>query len=58
MAPGQKLPAWYYRLVALTIKEDREVEPDDFDEDISDIDRTPDPSEVDCDCDPDEDCEM
>ncbi|KAF3062541.1 hypothetical protein CFAM422_010585 [Trichoderma lentiforme] len=57
MAPGQKLPAWYYRLVALTIKEDRDVEPDDFDEDISDIDRTPDPSEVDCDCDPDEDCE-
>ncbi|KAL6825808.1 hypothetical protein J3E69DRAFT_380914 [Trichoderma sp. SZMC 28015] len=57
MAPGHKLPAWYYRLVALTIKEERDVESEDFDEDISDIDRTPDPSESECDCEPGEDCE-
>ncbi|KAL6813178.1 hypothetical protein GGI42DRAFT_165734 [Trichoderma sp. SZMC 28013] len=63
MAPGQKLPAWYYRLVALTIKKDREVLPEDFDEDLSDLDSTSNdsgegknPSDPDCDCD-DEDCE-
>ncbi|KAH6951124.1 hypothetical protein BKA56DRAFT_440623, partial [Ilyonectria sp. MPI-CAGE-AT-0026] len=31
------LPAWYYRLVVLTIKEDRVVYPEDFDEDLSDL---------------------
>ncbi|KAK4074502.1 uncharacterized protein Triagg1_5098 [Trichoderma aggressivum f. europaeum] len=50
MAPGPKLPAWYYRLVALTIKEDRDVFPEDFDEDLSDIDGE-NPSESGCDCD-------
>lgn len=59
MAPGQKLPAWYYRLVALTIKKKRDVRPEDFDEDLSDIDidATPDPLEPNCDCDSEEDCE-
>ncbi|KAJ6437660.1 reverse transcriptase [Purpureocillium lavendulum] len=33
----RELPAWYYRLVALTIKEDRDVSPEDFDEDLSDL---------------------
>jgi hypothetical protein len=32
------LPTWFYRLVALTINEDRDVCPDDFDEDLSDLD--------------------
>ncbi|KJZ68826.1 hypothetical protein HIM_11786 [Hirsutella minnesotensis 3608] len=36
--PRRELPAWYYRLVVLTIKEDREVYPEDFDEDLSDLD--------------------
>lgn len=35
--PRQKLPAWYYRLLALTIKEDRDVSPEDFDEDLSSL---------------------
>ncbi|PON20048.1 hypothetical protein TGAM01_v211092 [Trichoderma gamsii] len=58
MAPGQKLPAWYCRLVALTIEKKRDVRPEDFDEDLSDIDATPkyngvgnNPSELNCDCD-------
>ncbi|PNP58881.1 hypothetical protein THARTR1_01129 [Trichoderma harzianum] len=58
MAPGQQLPAWYYRLVALTIDKNRDVRPEDFDEDLSDIDATPNhsgggksPSALDCDCD-------
>ncbi|KAK2757065.1 hypothetical protein FQN54_005034 [Arachnomyces sp. PD_36] len=33
----QELPAWYYRIVALTMKEDRDVDPEDFDEDLSSI---------------------
>jgi hypothetical protein len=35
--PRQKLPAWYHRLLALTMKEDRDVYPEDFDEDLSDL---------------------
>ncbi|KAH6872084.1 hypothetical protein B0T10DRAFT_499916 [Thelonectria olida] len=59
-APRQNLPAWYYRLVALTIKEDREVSPEDFDEDLSDLEETNAKDEegnnamgagCDCDCD-------
>ncbi|PTB52940.1 hypothetical protein M431DRAFT_18398 [Trichoderma harzianum CBS 226.95] len=45
-----------YRLVALTIEKKRDVRPDDFDEDLSDIDATSNPSGLDCDCDG-EDCE-
>lgn len=33
----RKLPAWYYRLVQITIEEDRDIEPSDFDEDISEL---------------------
>lgn len=58
MAPGNDLPAWYFRLVALTIKKDRDVYPEDFDEDLSDIEEIQTysgagntPSELDCDCD-------
>ncbi|ODH26629.1 hypothetical protein ACO22_04506 [Paracoccidioides brasiliensis] len=35
--PRQELPAWFYRLHALTIKEDRDVTPEDFDEDLSSL---------------------
>ncbi|KKZ63502.1 hypothetical protein EMCG_02189 [[Emmonsia] crescens] len=35
--PRQELPAWYRRLHALTIKEDRDVTPEDFDEDLSSV---------------------
>nr|KMM68707.1 hypothetical protein CPAG_05031 [Coccidioides posadasii RMSCC 3488] len=35
--PRQAFPAWYYRLHALTIKEDRDVIPEDFDEDLSSL---------------------
>lgn len=35
--PRQKLPAWYRRLHALTFKEDRDVTPEDFDEDLSSV---------------------
>ncbi len=33
----QELPAWYYRLHALTVKEDRDLIPEDFDEDLSSL---------------------
>ena len=36
--PRSELPAWYYRVTALTIDEDREVYPEDFDADLSGID--------------------
>ncbi|QSS55800.1 hypothetical protein I7I53_03782 [Histoplasma capsulatum var. duboisii H88] len=35
--PRQELPAWYRRLHALTTKEDRDVTPEDFDEDLSSV---------------------
>ncbi|PGH00531.1 hypothetical protein GX51_05746 [Blastomyces parvus] len=35
--PRRELPAWYYRLLDLTIKKDRDVTSEDFDEDISSI---------------------
>jgi hypothetical protein len=31
------LPAWYYRLVGITVREDHEIYPKVFDEDISDL---------------------
>lgn len=37
---SQNLPAWYQRLIAVTIKEDRDIEPGDFDQDISDLEET------------------
>ncbi|KJZ78257.1 hypothetical protein HIM_02295 [Hirsutella minnesotensis 3608] len=58
--PRQELPSWYYRLVALTIKEDREVDPEDFDEDLSDLDEAHETSDrgSDCECDgEDSECE-
>ncbi|KMU78438.1 hypothetical protein CISG_07442 [Coccidioides immitis RMSCC 3703] len=33
----QEFPAWYYCLHALTIKEDQDVIPEDFDEDLSSL---------------------
>ncbi|KAL4861364.1 hypothetical protein BDV12DRAFT_180375 [Aspergillus spectabilis] len=33
----QPLPAWYYRMVRLTLTRDRDPYPEDFDEDISDL---------------------
>ncbi|KAH7137595.1 hypothetical protein EDB81DRAFT_799641 [Dactylonectria macrodidyma] len=64
-APKRSLPPWYYRLVALTIKEDREVEPYDFDEDLSDLEEPNENAEKDndsmhgsCECDnEDSDCD-
>jgi hypothetical protein len=32
-----ELPAWYHRLVLLSYREDREIDPEDFDEDISEL---------------------
>ena len=54
--PRQELPAWYYRLLALTVQEDREVYPADFDEDLSVFEESRDDSEMDpmgteCECD-------
>ncbi|ODH52946.1 hypothetical protein GX48_00814 [Paracoccidioides brasiliensis] len=37
VADEWELPAWFYRLHALTIKEDRDVTPEDFDEDLSSL---------------------
>ncbi|KAF4961378.1 hypothetical protein FSARC_10194 [Fusarium sarcochroum] len=61
-APKLSRPAWYYRLVALTIKKDRDVEPEDFDEDISDLDETAEDSTSEeggcvCDSDSENECE-
>lgn len=36
-AKKRQLPAWYHRLVVLGIKQNREVQPEDFDEDLSDL---------------------
>ncbi|OJD24295.1 hypothetical protein ACJ73_04341 [Blastomyces percursus] len=47
--PSQRLPAWYRRLHALTIKEDRDVTPEDFDEDLSSVSRFSIDSEADVD---------
>ncbi|PWI64529.1 hypothetical protein PCL_09578 [Purpureocillium lilacinum] len=47
--PGSELPPWYNRLTALTIDEDREVSPEDFDADLSDIDEVDENSERDSD---------
>lgn len=33
----RELPAWYYRVLHITIDEDRDVSPEDFDEDLSDV---------------------
>lgn len=57
----RELPAWYRRLVILTITEDRDVEPWDFDEDISELGEgegnESDGSDVACTCDDEDDCE-
>ncbi|KAK9443858.1 hypothetical protein VB005_02383 [Metarhizium brunneum] len=58
----RELPAWYHRLVILTIREDRDIEPCDFDEDISELgedegDSEPDGPGVACKCDSEDDCE-
>ncbi|KAJ2968511.1 hypothetical protein NQ176_g9146 [Zarea fungicola] len=56
------LPVWYHRLLAITIKEDRDIEPDDFDKDISDLEETSETTETSdgsvpaiCECDRDSD---
>ncbi|KAK5994451.1 hypothetical protein PT974_04925 [Cladobotryum mycophilum] len=58
----RELPAWYCRLVILTMGEDREIEPWDFDEDISELgegegDSDPDGLSVACECDSEDECE-
>ncbi|KAK9439946.1 hypothetical protein VB005_04564 [Metarhizium brunneum] len=57
----RELPAWYRRLVILTITEDRDIEPWDFDEDISELGEDEgnesDSSDVECTCDDEDDCE-
>lgn len=50
-------PAWYTRLLVMTIRTDREVEGYDFDEDISELEEDPDDGsaeEDECDCDGDD----
>ncbi|KAH7015845.1 hypothetical protein EDB80DRAFT_345790 [Ilyonectria destructans] len=50
-------PAWYIRLVALTLTGEIDVEQDDFDEDISELEEDPDDGsaeEVECGCDGDD----
>ncbi|EEP78446.1 predicted protein [Uncinocarpus reesii 1704] len=44
--PRRRLPAWYYRLVALTIREARDVSAQDFDEDLSSLSSAPSHSSV------------
>ncbi|KAL2886397.1 hypothetical protein HOO65_060227 [Ceratocystis lukuohia] len=41
-APKRDRPKWYYRLVILTIKKDRDVEDRDFDEDLSELEESDD----------------
>lgn len=53
-------PAWYIRLLRLTITGDRDVEEYDFDEDISELEEDPDDGPAEerfCDCDGEEDPE-
>ncbi|EEH38545.2 hypothetical protein PAAG_08272 [Paracoccidioides lutzii Pb01] len=48
VADEQELPAWFYRLHALTIKEDRDVTPEDFVEDLSSLSGLSFDSEANC----------
>lgn len=55
VVPRQKLPAWYYRVCALTVKEDRDVRPEDF-EDLEKSEKSEKEEEnksvrADCECD-------
>ncbi|KAF7586529.1 hypothetical protein BBP40_008701 [Aspergillus hancockii] len=59
---SRELPAWYRRLVILTIREDRDIEPYDFDEDISELgedegDSGSDSLGVACECNSEDECE-
>ena len=63
-APERELPQWYYRLFALTIREDRDVRPWDFDEDLSDLEEPKKGAESDnksadgsCNCDEGSECD-
>ncbi|KID85766.1 hypothetical protein MGU_07074 [Metarhizium guizhouense ARSEF 977] len=57
----RELPAWYHRLVILTITEDRDIRPWDFDEDISELGEDegsePNGPGVACKCDDEDDCQ-
>ncbi|QPH00189.1 hypothetical protein C2857_003510 [Epichloe festucae Fl1] len=58
----RELPAWYRRLVIITIIEDRDIEPYDFDEDISELgegegDSDRDSLGVACECGSEDECE-
>jgi hypothetical protein len=58
----RNLPAWYYRVSALTMTGDRALYPEDFDEDLSDLEEKTDKEEaestLDCECDgEDSECE-
>lgn len=58
----RELPAWFHRLVILTIIEDREIGPCDFDEDISELgegegDSDRDSLGVACECGSEDECE-
>lgn len=58
----RELPAWFYRVSALTVFPDAEIYPHYFDEDISDLGESDDESndevaEVECDCDSEDECE-
>jgi hypothetical protein len=56
--PRRKLPAWYYRVLAVKIKEDREIYPEDFDEDLSDLEDDSEEGQEEDDDDDDDDDEM
>ncbi|KAF4995422.1 hypothetical protein FDECE_12811 [Fusarium decemcellulare] len=47
-SPEPTLPAWYYRLLRITIEEDRPIDPEDFDEDISDLEESSEDERSDC----------
>ncbi|KAJ6437688.1 triacylglycerol lipase [Purpureocillium lavendulum] len=45
---GAELPAWYHRLVVVGIRQDREIDPEDFDEDISELNEADENSDCEC----------
>ncbi|KAL1901313.1 hypothetical protein Cpir12675_000546 [Ceratocystis pirilliformis] len=61
-APKRDRPKWYYRLILLTIKKYRDVEDEDFDEDLSELEESDDAGDKSdcedpvCNCE-DSDCE-
>ncbi|KAH6667237.1 hypothetical protein B0J14DRAFT_603019 [Halenospora varia] len=45
------LPAWYYRIASLEYTRGRDPYPEDFDEDLSELEESDEPDEKECECD-------